>query len=176
MNQKITPFLVMCTSSQVLAFAPPLINMPSLTSSTYFHGDNMILTQQGTQNIATGRNSRARIPTVVFERNGSVMESGEMILAKDNRLLDMAFSALDDKDKYETVLTGLCAKVIDGGAATATAGLVDPIRLIKEMNSNGIVAGQRGIISLIDVRLLQCYLSFATRRNPDSNKLYFISK
>jgi len=152
--QKITPFLVMCTSSQVLAFTPPLFNMPSLKSSTYFHVDSMILTKQGTQKIATSRNSGARVPTGVFERNGSVMESGEMILAKDNRLLDIAFSSLDDKDKYETVLTGLCAKVIDGGAATATAGLVDPIRLIEEMNSSGIVAGQRGIISLIDATAL----------------------
>lgn len=78
--------------------------------------------------------------------------NGEMVLASDGeRLLNVAFSALDDRDKYETVLTGLCAKVIDGGAANAKNGLVDPIRLMEESNSNGITIGPRGIISLVDV-------------------------
>lgn len=78
-----------------------------------------------------------------------------MVLARDgDRLLNVAFSALDDRDKYETVLTGLCAKVIDGGASNAKDGLVDPIRLMEEMNGNGITTGPRGIISLIDVSVL----------------------
>ena len=83
--------------------------------------------------------------------------SGEMVLARDGeRLLNVAFSALDDKDKYETVLTGLCAKVIDGGAANSKNGLVDPIRLMEESNSNGITIGPRGIISLVDVSVKDC--------------------
>lgn len=86
--------------------------------------------------------------------NSVIEEQGGMILASDKNLLNMAFSSLDDKDKYETVLTGLCAKVIDGGSSTAKEGLVDPIRLIEEMNSSGIVAGQRSIISLVDVSVL----------------------
>ncbi len=75
-----------------------------------------------------------------------------MILASDNdRLLNAAFSSLNASDKYETVLAGLCAKVIDGGAATAKEGMADPVRLMEEMNSGGIRAGLRGIIGLIDV-------------------------
>ena len=88
-------------------------------------------------------------------QNSMLFESpnnGEMVLARDGeRLLNVAFSALDDRDKYETVLTGLCAKVIDGGAANSKNGLVDPIRLMEESNSNGITIGPRGIISLVDV-------------------------
>lgn len=95
-----------------------------------------------------------------FQRNRLVLNGksdseveGGMILAKNNYLLNMAFSSLDDKDKYDTVLTGLCAKVIDEGASSANQGLIDPIRLLEEMNSSRIVAGPRGIISLIDVSM-----------------------
>ncbi|KAL7518820.1 hypothetical protein ACHAWX_003623 [Stephanocyclus meneghinianus] len=96
-----------------------------------------------------------------FQRNRLVLNGksdseveGGMILAKNNYLLNMAFSSLDDKDKYDTVLTGLCAKVIDEGASSANQGLIDPIRLLEEMNSSRIVAGPRGIISLIDATAL----------------------
>mmetsp|Transcript_35174 Transcript_35174/g.51714 ORF Transcript_35174/g.51714 Transcript_35174/m.51714 type:complete len:486 (+) Transcript_35174:101-1558(+) len=85
----------------------------------------------------------------------STANNGEMVLARDgDRLLNVAFSNLDDRDKYETVLTGLCAKVIDGGAANSKNGLVDPIRLMEESNSNGITIGPRGIISLVDATAL----------------------
>eukprot|EP00578_Thalassiosira_sp_NH16_P015107 CAMPEP_0181112800 /NCGR_PEP_ID=MMETSP1071-20121207/20004_1 /TAXON_ID=35127 /ORGANISM="Thalassiosira sp., Strain NH16" /LENGTH=488 /DNA_ID=CAMNT_0023196789 /DNA_START=127 /DNA_END=1594 /DNA_ORIENTATION=+ len=84
------------------------------------------------------------------------MERGEMILASDSdRLLNAAFSSLSDGDKYETVLAGLCAKVIDGGpGGNAKEGLVDPMRLMEEMNSGGISAGPRGVIGLIDATAL----------------------
>ena len=77
-----------------------------------------------------------------------------MILASESdKLLNAAFSSLNDSDKYETVLSGLCAKVIDGGEDTASEGLVDPFRLMEEMNSSRIVAGPRGVIGLVDVSL-----------------------
>jgi hypothetical protein len=88
---------------------------------------------------------------VLHENSNTVMEGSGMVLASNKNLLNMAFSSLDDKDKYETVLTGLCAKIVDGGSSSAKEGLVDPIRLIEEMNSSGIVAGPRSIISLVDV-------------------------
>ena len=88
---------------------------------------------------------------VLSNTRNSVMEEGGMILSNDNNLLNAAFSSLNDKDKYETVLTGLCAKVVDGGSSSAKEGLVDPIRLLEEMNSSRIMAGPRGIISLVDV-------------------------
>jgi hypothetical protein len=70
--------------------------------------------------------------------------------------LNEAFSSLNDRDKYEAVLTGLCAKIIDGGEKNANReSLLDPMRLMEEMNSSGIIAGPRGIIGLIDVRVDQ---------------------
>lgn len=99
---------------------------------------------------STSISAKQRIQNSMLFQNSP--NNGEMVLASDgDRLLNVAFSSLDDRDKYETVLTGLCAKVIDGGAANAKNGLVDPIRLMEESNSNGITIGPRGIISLVDV-------------------------
>ena len=50
----------------------------------------------------------------------------------------------------------IMAKVIDGGADNAKEGLVDPMRLMEEMNASGIMSGPRGIIGLIDVSLSCC--------------------
>lgn len=80
--------------------------------------------------------------------------NNSLVLASDvvNQQLNEAFSSLNDKDKYETVLTGLCAKIIDGGEKNANKeSLMDPLRLLEEMNSSGIIAGPRGVIGLIDV-------------------------
>ena len=80
--------------------------------------------------------------------------NNSLVLASDvvNQQLNEAFSSLSDKDKYETVLTGLCAKIIDGGEKNANKeSLMDPLRLLEEMNSSGIIAGPRGVIGLIDV-------------------------
>ena len=77
--------------------------------------------------------------------------SGSMMLASESgRLLNAAFSSLDDKDKYETVLTGLCAKLIED-PSNAREGLGDPMKLVDEMTSQGIAVGPRGMIGLIDV-------------------------
>lgn len=104
---------------------------------------------------STSASAKQRIRSSMLFEGPSSANGGEMVLARDgDRLLNVAFSALDDRDKYETVLTGLCAKVIDGGASNAKDGLVDPIRLMEEMNGNGITTGPRGIISLIDVSVL----------------------
>jgi len=78
----------------------------------------------------------------------SSMEDGD----NNNLLLDVAFSNLNDVDKYETVLAGLCAKIIDDGTENyAKSTISDIIQLVEEMNARGVSAGPRGIISLIDV-------------------------
>lgn len=69
--------------------------------------------------------------------------------SESDRLLNAAFSSLDDKDKYETVLTGLCAKLIEDPSNTKE-GLGDPMKLVDEMTSQGISVGPRGMIGLID--------------------------
>jgi ribose 5-phosphate isomerase len=80
----------------------------------------------------------------------SSMQDGET--NNNNLLLDVAFSSLNDVDKYETVLAGLCAKIIDTGTESySKSSISDIIQLVQEMNVRGVSAGPRGIISLIDV-------------------------
>ena len=125
--------LILATIHQTIAFSTYVSSSPLLQSNN----QNKIMGPLHAQN--------------------SAMERGEMILASDSdRLLNAAFSSLNDRDKYETVLTGLCAKVIDGGADNAKEGLVDPMRLMEEMNASGIMSGPRGIIGLIDVSISYC--------------------
>ena len=91
-------------------------------------------------------------PTAIYsavERGGELLRAEE---GAEQRLLDAAFSSLGRRDKYDAVLAGLCAKVVDGGAAAAREGLVDPLRLLEEMTACGVVAAPRGAIGLIDVR------------------------
>ena len=69
-----------------------------------------------------------------------------------------AFSALDESDQYDAVLTGLCAKVLDDPSNSGdkiTVALQDPIRLLEEMNTRKISASPRSLMALIDVRSFQ---------------------
>ena len=68
--------------------------------------------------------------------------------------LASAFSALDEGDQYDAVLTGLCAKILDqptlAGDLVVDA-LKDPISLLEEMNSRRVSAGSRSLMALVDV-------------------------
>lgn len=93
-------------------------------------------------------------------------------------LLESAFEAMDDKDKYDAVLTGLCSKIVDGQSkpsspnanangntaaeeiaedATLTPTqlamktMQDPINLMREMNSSNVKASGRSLMALVDV-------------------------
>ena len=95
-------------------------------------------------------------------------------------LLESAFEAMDDKDKYDAVLTGLCSKILDGKSnmnandiaidATLTPTelamekMKDPIRLLEEMNSRKVKASGRSLMALVDVSsyLLENITYFAT--------------
>lgn len=69
--------------------------------------------------------------------------------------LASAFSALDESDQYDAVLTGLCAKILDQPSddlSQVTEALQDPIQLMEEMNARRIKAGSRSLMALIDVR------------------------
>ena len=116
--------------------------------------------------VAPSSSSSSAMPSFIRHSSSSSSSSSSstlhenknsLILSSDskaiNQQLNEAFSSLNDKDKYETVLTGLCAKIIDGGEKNANReSLNDPMRLLEEMNSSGITAGPRGVIGLIDVR------------------------
>ena len=82
-------------------------------------------------------------------------------------LLNMAFDALNDDDKYDAVLSGICSKILDGKVETdanqigkeatmspsqlALEKMKDPIRLMAEMNQRGVKASSRSLMALIDV-------------------------
>ena len=69
--------------------------------------------------------------------------------------LQNAFSALDEGDQYDAVLTGLCAKILDqpkDDSDQIIVALQDPLQLLDEMNSRRIKAGSRSLMALIDVR------------------------
>lgn len=67
--------------------------------------------------------------------------------------LASAFSALDETDQYDAVLTGLCAKILDQPSLAdeeVIFALRDPICLLEEMNSRKISAGSRSLMALVD--------------------------
>ena len=71
--------------------------------------------------------------------------------------LAAAFTALDESDQYDAVLTGLCAKILDATAETTEGGAVnldDPAALLTEMNDRKIPASPRSLMALIDVSRL----------------------
>jgi hypothetical protein len=73
--------------------------------------------------------------------------------------LASAFTALDESDQYDAVLTGLCAKILDqpkvlDGESPKT--LQDPIQLVEEMNSRRIKASPRSLMAFIDVGYVIC--------------------
>ena len=115
-------------------------------------------------------------------RNNYTRPSTQLQLAADNEqglvlketfdmdkasLLESAFDALNDKDKYDAVLTGLCSKILDGKievdpaqigmeatlspSQLALEKMKDPIRLMGEMNQRKVKASSRSLMALIDV-------------------------
>jgi hypothetical protein len=98
-------------------------------------------------------------------------------------LLESAFDSMDDRDKYDAVLTGLCSKILDGKSTTTSTSdddvvdniasdatltpsqlamktMIDPIRLLGEMNRSKVKASSRSLMALIDVSFVFVFLSF----------------
>jgi hypothetical protein len=84
---------------------------------------------------------------------------GSILLQADakSRLFE-SFAALSMADQYDAVLTGLCAKILDGTDkkknsvdAAVIEALADPMNLLQEMNQKRIQASPRSIMALIDV-------------------------
>jgi hypothetical protein len=68
--------------------------------------------------------------------------------------LASAFSALDESDQYDAVLTGLCAKILDDTSLSGDGVLVaiqDALRLVEEMNTRRVVMASRSVMALVDV-------------------------
>ncbi|KAL3945765.1 MAG: hypothetical protein SGBAC_000154 [Bacillariaceae sp.] len=83
------------------------------------------------------------------DSSGGLMSMGDSIKSQ----LASAFSALDESDQYDAVLTGLCAKILDQPSedlVQVTEALQDPIQLMEEMNARRIKAGSRSLMALVD--------------------------
>ena len=93
----------------------------------------------------------------LFAGDNNVNESssgGIMSMKSLQSQLAAAFTALDESDQYDAVLTGLCAKILDKPAVLdgeAPKTLQDPIQLVEEMNSRRIKASPRSLMAFIDV-------------------------
>ncbi|CAB9524547.1 expressed unknown protein [Seminavis robusta] len=84
--------------------------------------------------------------------NGEASSSSRIIPAAmtGRSQLAAAFTALDESDQYDAVLTGLCAKILDNDQAATAASLEDSAALLTEMNQRNIPASPRSLMSLID--------------------------
>ena len=87
--------------------------------------------------------------------DGSMEGQGGLMSMKSLQTqLASAFSALDETDQYDAVLTGLCAKILDQTTVPegeAPPSLDDPIQLVEEMNARRVRASPRSLMSFIDV-------------------------
>lgn len=108
---------------------------------------------------------RFRGPSILYADN---RVNGEALVTfGDASLLKTAFDSLNENDKYDAVLTGLCSKIIDGKVTSdpnqvakeatltqkqlAIEKMKDPLRLIDEMNRRKVKASSRSLMALIDV-------------------------
>jgi hypothetical protein len=120
--------------------------------------------------------------------NDSISGGGSLIFpSNDNsNLLSSAFLALDETEKYDAVLTGLCSKILDTGggekysktkgkegenmsveeyvqSAVSPLGVMEqPLNLLQEMNTRGVKASPRCTSALLDVSFssYQIFFSF----------------
>jgi len=88
------------------------------------------------------------------EEDPASPSGGIMSMKSLQSQLASAFTALDESDQYNAVLTGLCAKILDQPSALDDSNaktLEDPIQLVEEMNSRRIRASPRSLMAFIDV-------------------------
>jgi hypothetical protein len=118
------------------------------------------------QDLSLSKNNKARssssLGVEAANKETSTVNSspiGEGLMSIGSALqsqLVSAFTALDESDQYDAVLTGLCAKILDNPSNSGdqvTVALQDPIQLLQEMNSRRIPASGRSLMALIDVRI-----------------------
>lgn len=105
------------------------------------------------------------INLALTKKDSNVDDSALQKIEKDKpSTIISTFEALGEQDQYDAVLTGLCAKVLNGEdqnnnqedesevekTQDAFQRLKDPIRLMKEMSARDIQASERSIMALID--------------------------
>lgn len=153
-----------CPSQAFLSATAPKIIKPQQASNNQHKntitGNHLLLREMVMNN--SGENDLK-----VNGAEGIVLKSA--FLNDRASLLESAFDAMNDKDKYDAVLTGLCSKILDGQggsssnvindiASDATLNpsqlamkrMNDPIVLLEEMNGRKVRASNRSLMALID--------------------------
>eukprot|EP00549_Striatella_unipunctata_P008448 CAMPEP_0118714294 /NCGR_PEP_ID=MMETSP0800-20121206/26103_1 /TAXON_ID=210618 ORGANISM="Striatella unipunctata, Strain CCMP2910" /NCGR_SAMPLE_ID=MMETSP0800 /ASSEMBLY_ACC=CAM_ASM_000638 /LENGTH=462 /DNA_ID=CAMNT_0006620063 /DNA_START=445 /DNA_END=1833 /DNA_ORIENTATION=- len=107
----------------------------------------------------TATSSRAFRPTNYLSMTSdfsSGNDGGDLVQSsssggKISSSLAEVFEGLSEEDRYDAVLTGLCARILDNENEVNTTSIEDPIQLLDEMNGRNVMASPRGIMALIDV-------------------------
>mmetsp|Transcript_12829 Transcript_12829/g.25644 ORF Transcript_12829/g.25644 Transcript_12829/m.25644 type:complete len:475 (-) Transcript_12829:312-1736(-) len=79
----------------------------------------------------------------------SSLTTADPATGASNVLAD-AFGALNESDQYDAVLTGLCAKILDGPGPADAEVLAGPLQLLEEMNGRGVAVSARSLGALVD--------------------------
>ena len=144
---KITFLTIVINLINVYGFTVPIIK-------SYFYNSHTGSIVPHHSSIFTNHIPKINIGTIL--QADSSDDSTGMILASDeaNSILTSAFASLKEEDKYDTVLTGLCAKILDGKVEDPKSKALDgPMNLINEMNTRGVAASPRSLSAMVDVRL-----------------------
>ena len=156
------------TSVLVSVPAAAFLTIIRIGTSHAFHPSERYVQHQPARSV------RSTNSAVYSEPSGSSISVG----SAGASLLNDAFANLSQGDQYDAVLTGLCAKILDGGPKAAAAAptetgeadevetsastaalspterafatLSDPLSLLQEMNGRRVKAGPRSLSSLID--------------------------
>ena len=156
----------------ILILMKATLSFSALCTVSAFTGmfRNSLSNNRNSNRIWIASSKRHPITKVFATTEENQSSAGSVILQGDNMsLLQSAFSALSDDDKYDAVMTGLCAKILDGEISAPDedavvkeasyqspgyAILADPIKLLQEMNNRRLKASERSMMALIDVSLL----------------------
>lgn len=102
-------------------------------------------------NRRTGSKQLATVEKKADIINGEDNPRSSILLRRDN-LLENAFESLTEEDKYDAVLTGLCAKILDSKSSTTTEEDISGVAaLLQEMNSRGVALSERSAGAAMDV-------------------------
>jgi hypothetical protein len=138
--------------------SPPLSNRASKQLGFRRHPSVVYAENKSAAQSSSGVQSSEGAP--VNGAGGGLMNMGDL-----KSQLASAFSALDESDQYDAVLTGLCAKILDQPSLQGdevSEALKDPIQLLQEMNARRVKASGRSLMALIDVR----FISELSRKIP----------
>ena len=93
--------------------------------------------------------------------SSSSSSSNNKLIVQNKELLLDTFANLKEDEQYDTVLTGLCSKILDTEPAPMDKSkfnskpLDEPLQLLQEMNARKIPISKRAASSILDAAALQ---------------------